>query len=44
VGKQDFKGVAEKFTGIGFNRVYPPGVSPNMVIKDLKEDLGVSEE
>jgi methylaspartate mutase sigma subunit len=39
VGKQDFKGVAEKFTEMGFNRVYPPGVSPKMVIEDLKEDL-----
>lgn len=44
VGKQDFKVVAKKFADMGFNRVYSPGVSPNMVIKDLREDLGVFEE
>lgn len=44
VGKQDFSGVEERFMKMGFNRAYPPGVSPNLVIEDLKKDLGVSEE
>ena len=44
VGKQDFRGVEERFMDMGFNRVYPPGVSPSRVIEDLKTDLGVSQE
>ena len=44
VGKQDFKGVGERFMQMGFNRVYPPGISPNVVIEDLRKDLGVTEE
>ncbi len=43
VGKQDFTGVHERFKQMGFDRVYPPGVSPYGVIEDLKRDLGVSE-
>lgn len=44
VGKQDFKGVEERFMQMGFNRVYPPGISPSVVIEDLKKDLEVTEE
>ena len=42
VGKQVFNGVHERFKKMGFNRVYPPGISPNAVIEDLKKDLGVA--
>ena len=41
VGKQDWKGVEEKFRQMGFNRAYPPGISPKIVTEDLKKDLGV---
>ncbi len=44
VGKQDFKEVGERFMQMGFNRVYPPGISPNVVIEDLKKDLGATEQ
>lgn len=43
VGKQDFEGVDERFQEMGFNRVYPPGVSPYVVIEDLKKDLGITD-
>jgi methylaspartate mutase sigma subunit len=43
VGKQDFAGVNERFREMGFDKVYPPGVSPYAVIEDLKKDLGVSD-
>jgi len=39
VGKQKWEEVANRFLQMGFNRVYPPGVSPQKVIEDLKEDL-----
>ncbi|MBW1772917.1 MAG: methylaspartate mutase subunit S [Deltaproteobacteria bacterium] len=42
VGKQDFAGVDERFQKMGFDKVYPPGVSPYRVIEDLKKELGVS--
>ncbi len=41
VGKQDWKEVEERFLKMGFNRVYPPGVSPKQVIEDLKKDLKI---
>lgn len=41
VGKQDWKSTHEKFLNMGFNRVYPPGVSVHLIISDLKKDLGV---
>jgi len=40
VGKQSWEGVAQRFKELGFNRVYPPGISPKVVIEDLKQDLG----
>lgn len=43
VGKQDFTGVDERFQKMGFDKVYPPGVSPYRVIDDLKKELGVSD-
>jgi len=39
VGKQDWEDVKKRFEDMGFNRVYPPGVSPKVVVEDLREDL-----
>jgi methylaspartate mutase sigma subunit len=39
VGKQEWKTVQTRFLEMGFNRAYPPGVSPRKVIDDLKYDL-----
>ncbi len=44
VGKQDWVGVHEKFSQMGFNRVYPPGIAIKTVILDLKKDLGIADE
>ncbi len=41
VGKQRWKEVERRFLEMGFNRAYPPGVSPKKVIDDLKRDLKV---
>lgn len=41
VGKQDWKSVEQRFLDMGFNRVYPPGCSPEVGIADLKKDLGL---
>ncbi len=40
VGKQDFNDVKQRFLQMGFNRVYPPGISIDMAINDIKNDLG----
>ena len=40
VGKQNWDEVYEKFTAMGFDRVYPPGTSPETTIGNLREDLG----
>lgn len=39
VGKQNWEEVEKRFLKMGFNRAYPPGVSPKKVIEDLKNDL-----
>ncbi|SNS29119.1 glutamate mutase subunit S [Anaerovirgula multivorans] len=39
VGKQEWTPVQKRFENMGFNRVYAPGTSPEVGIKDLKEDL-----
>jgi methylaspartate mutase sigma subunit len=39
VGKTDFTQVKEKFLAMGFDRVYEPGILPDQVIEDLKNDL-----
>jgi methylaspartate mutase sigma subunit len=39
VGKQNWPEVEAHFLRMGFDRVYPPGVSPAKVIEDLKGDL-----
>jgi methylaspartate mutase sigma subunit len=43
VGKQGWEGVRKRFKEMGFNRAYPPGISPKVVMEDLKEDLGIEE-
>lgn len=40
VGKQNWEEVRRRFEKMGFDRVYPPGVSPRIVANDLKQDLG----
>ena len=41
VGKRTFNEVDELFKKMGFDRVYPPGVLPEVAIQDLKKDLGL---
>jgi len=41
VGKHSWGEVEQRFKQMGFNRVYPPGISPKVVIEDLKSDLGI---
>lgn len=43
VGKHDFEVVDKRFQKMGFDKVYPPGVSPYVVIEDLKKDLGIPD-
>lgn len=40
VGKQDFDEVKNRFIEMGFNRIYPPGISIDEALKDIKTDLG----
>jgi methylaspartate mutase sigma subunit len=44
VGKHDWEDVEQRFKQMGFNRVYPPGISPKVVIEDLKHDLGSKKD
>lgn len=41
VGKQPFEEVEQRFKAMGFNRVFPPGSSPEEGIAYLKQDLGI---
>ena len=41
VGKQNWKEVEQRFKQMKFDRVYPPGISPEVVVEDLKKDLEV---
>ncbi|KGK89318.1 MULTISPECIES: methylaspartate mutase subunit S [Clostridium] len=41
VGKQNWPDVEQRFLDMGFDRVYPPGTSPETSIADLKEALGI---
>lgn len=41
VGKQHWISVENRFRRMGFDRVYPPGTSPEKGIEDLKLDLAV---
>lgn len=41
VGKSDdWTEVEERFKKMGFDRVYPPGTTPDEAIADLRKDLG----
>lgn len=41
VGKQDFSHVEKRFHAMGFDRVFPPGTSPEEALEWLDKDLGV---
>lgn len=43
VGKQKWEDVHQKFKDMGFNRVYPPGTSPESTIRDLRLDLVIED-
>jgi methylaspartate mutase sigma subunit len=43
VGKQDWNEVKQRFLDMGFDRVYPPGTPVEEGIRDLKEDLNITE-
>lgn len=40
VGKQDFVEVEQRFKTMGFDRVYAPGTTIEMVLDTIKDDLG----
>jgi methylaspartate mutase sigma subunit len=39
VGKRPFSEVEQMFKEMGFDRVYPPGILPEVAIEDLNKDL-----
>jgi methylaspartate mutase sigma subunit len=39
VGKQDFETVEKRFKEMGFNRVFPPGITIDQVVPIIKADL-----
>jgi methylaspartate mutase sigma subunit len=39
VSEEPWEGVEARFKKLGFDRVYPPGTSPNRVVQDLAEDV-----
>lgn len=41
VSERDWQDVEKEFTGMGINRVYPPGTRPPLVVEDLKKDLAI---
>ncbi len=42
VGKEDFDAVEKRFKEMGFNRVYPPGTSPELSIEHINEDFNLA--
>ena len=44
VGKLEWGPVAAKFKAMGYDRVYPPGTTPQRVIEDLNTDLSTRME
>ncbi len=42
VGKEDFNAVEKRFIDMGFDRVYPPGTSPELSIEHIKEDFNLA--
>ncbi|MDR1301496.1 MAG: methylaspartate mutase subunit S [Treponema sp.] len=43
VGKQDFEDVEKRFKAMGFDRVFPPGTTPETAIDMLREDLHMKD-
>ncbi|MBV7274599.1 methylaspartate mutase subunit S [Clostridium thailandense] len=43
IGKQKWEDVHQKFKEMGFDRVYAPGTSPEVDIRDLKVDLKIED-
>lgn len=43
VGKQKWEDVHQKFKEMGFDKVYAPGTSPEVTIRDLKKDLKIED-
>lgn len=41
VGKQDFNDVEQRFTKMGFDRVYAPGTKIEYALDHLREDIGI---
>ena len=41
---ETWRQIEKKFKAMGFDRVYPPGTTPSVAIKDLEKDLGIVEE
>jgi methylaspartate mutase sigma subunit len=41
IGKRTFADVELIFKEMGYNRVYPPGILPEVAIADLERDLGI---
>jgi methylaspartate mutase S subunit len=39
IGRYDPKEIEPRFRALGFDRVYPPGIDPDIGIEDLKKDL-----
>lgn len=39
IGKQKWKDVKARFLDMGFDRVYPPGTTPEKAVADLEKDL-----
>jgi methylaspartate mutase S subunit len=39
IGRYNPKEIEPKFKALGFDRVYPPGIEPEIGIEDLKKDL-----
>jgi len=44
VGKQNWTEVEKRFKSMGFDRVYPPGTSPEAACRDLEIDLRVRDD
>ncbi len=44
IGEPPWEETEKVFLGMGFNRVYPPGVMPKPVIAAVEADLGVQGE
>lgn len=40
--QQEWDEIAARFKAMGFDRVYPPSVTPEQVIQDIKTDLGLT--